>query len=112
MNIISFPITTGASIQALRNKGKPFVTARTGSSVSWRKLWPQLLLITLLTASIVKGILFDLESWFYIVNIIGAAFHLAMLVPIFKINSTPKESSLDTKIFNLKNASYRLNAWI
>jgi cellulose synthase (UDP-forming) len=102
MNIISFPITTGASIQALRNKGKPFVTARTGSSVSWRKLWPQLLLISLLTISIVKGILFDLNSWFYIVNIIGAAFHLIMLVPIFKINSTPKESLLDTNIFILK----------
>ncbi|MDH5463880.1 MAG: glycosyltransferase [Nitrosopumilus sp.] len=103
MNIISFPITTGASIQALRGKAKPFVTARTGSSVSWRSLWPQLLLITLLTTSIVKGILFDLQSWFTIVNIVGAGFHLAMLIPIFKINSAPKDSSLDSKILSLKN---------
>ena len=102
MNIISFPITTGASIQALRNKAKPFVTARTGSSVPWRKLWPQLLLITLLTVSIVKGLLFDSLSWFIIVNVIGAAFHLAMLIPIFKINSAPKTSSLDAKILSLR----------
>jgi len=101
MNMISFPITTGASIQALRNKAKPFVTARTGSSVSWRALWPQLLVITLLTVSIAKGMLFNLESWFTIVNVIGAGFHLAMLIPIFKINSAPKESSLDAKIFSL-----------
>ena len=101
MNIISFPITTGASIQALRNKAKPFVTARTGSNVPWRKLWPQLLLITLLTASIVKGTVFDPQSWFVIVNVIGAAFHLAMLIPIFKINSAPKSSSLDVQILSM-----------
>jgi hypothetical protein len=46
--------------------------------------------------------LFDSLSWFIIVNVIGAAFHLAMLIPIFKLNSAPKSSSLDAKILSLK----------
>lgn len=100
MNIISFPITVGASIQAIRKKRTSFVTARTGNNVPWRQLWPQLSLIVLLTASIIKGILFGSDSWFYIVNIIGAAFHLIMLLPIFKLNTSPKSSTLDMKIFH------------
>jgi len=103
MNIVSFPITIGASIQALRGKPKAFVTARTGENIPWRRLWPQLLLVSLLTASIIKGILFDLDSWFYVVNIFSAAFHLVMLLPIFKINSSSKESSLDAKILKIMN---------
>ncbi len=101
INVIMFTMSISVTINLLRNKKKPFITARTGGKVPWYKFTFQLILMVLLAFSavflVLKGTMYGYITAFW------AIFDLILLLPIFFMNRIPRVSLMDATLLTKKN---------
>lgn len=96
-NIMLFPISIEASLSSVLRINKPFTTARTGASLPLYELWPQILMIGLLSLAFVY--LIKLGGIYNYVTAFWAAFQISLLALIFAVNREPHRSEVDNPVF-------------
>jgi len=96
-NILIFPLSISATISALLKKSRPFTTARTGGKVPWSHFWPQ---ITIMVFLFIASIYMVIQNNVYTdISAFWGFFQFMLLVPVFFLNRTPRESSIDSPVF-------------
>ncbi len=96
-NLVLFPLSISVTLSVILKKKKPFTTARTGGKLPWYKFLPQMVIMAaILTASSIL----TYEGGFYnYVTAFWGYFQFLLLTPVFILNRTPRESSMDYPVF-------------
>ena len=96
-NLILFPLSIAVTLSVIMKKKKPFTTARTGGKVPWHRFSPQ---IIIMVAVFTASILLVYRGGFYnYITAFWGFFQFMLLVPVFFLNRTPRESSIDFPVF-------------
>lgn len=96
-NLILFPLSIAVTLSVIMKEKKPFTTARTGGKMPWYKFSPQ---IIIMVAVFTASILLVYRGGFYnYITAFWGFFQFMLLVPVFFLNRTPRESSIDFPVF-------------
>lgn len=98
-NVVIFPVSIMATLGVLFKKRKPFKTARTGGKLPWYRFWPQLTIMAGLIFSIF--VLVRSGNWYGYVTAFWAVFQLLLILPVFWLNRSPKQSMIDAQAFTV-----------
>ena len=96
-NLVLFPLSISVTLSVILKKKKPFTTARTGGKLPWYKFLPQLIIMAAIF--IASSILAYRGGFYNYVTAFWGFFQFMLLMPIFVLNRTPKESSMDFPVF-------------
>lgn len=96
-NLVLFPLSISVTLSVILKKKKPFTTARTGGKLPWYKFLPQ---IIIMVSIFIASSILTYEGGFYnYITAFWGYFQFMLLTPIFILNRTPRESSIDIPVF-------------